>query len=335
MNHNDNRPRRRGVLALAAVLTALLSGTLAGQAAALPPPDGPGAPDHETTVTITQPANGTQVIYGGFFQDDVHFAAQATSNWGSCCTYKWTSSLDGVLSTSKTFDHTFATPGTRTVTVTATSSNGAKATDTIKVTAKNLPPTVSIVKAPSNPLYSNVSYKFQGNSNDANQFLGLPCSSLHWSTSPVTAPQPAAGCETVVKFPSAGVYQVRLDATDAFNLAAPTAIRTFTVKDKPKNTPPSVAVVQPDDGSVLDPGTTYTLKALGSDVDNDPITYTWTLTDGTTAKVLGNAATISWTPANDVPFNCGGRIVTLTVIASDTNGSQSDSIADRVNWGPC
>jgi hypothetical protein len=194
---------------------------------------------------------------------------------------------------------------------------------------------VSIVKAPASPVYSNVSYKFEGDSSDANELFGLPCSSLQWSTSPVTAPQPPAGCGTVVKFPAAGTYQVRLNASDAFGLPAPTAIRTVTVQDKPKNTPPSVAVIQPDDGTVLDPGTTYTLKALGSDVDNDPITYKWTLTDGATTKVIGTAAAIAWRPANDVPFSCGGRTVTLTVTATDNDGSQSDSITDRIGWGPC
>jgi PKD repeat protein len=331
INVNPNRPRGRAAIALGTVLAALLSGTFAGQANAFPPPD---PPEHKTKVTITEPTDGTQVIYGGFFQD-VHFAAKATTTFGSCCTYKWTSNLDGVLQTTKTFDHAFATPGTRTVTVTATSSQGVKDSATVKVTAKNLPPTVSIVKVPASPVYSNVSYKFQGDSSDANEFLGLPCSSLKWSTSPVTAPQPPAGCGTVVKFPAAGTYQVRLNAKDAYGLPAPTAIKTVTVKDKPKNTPPSVAVVQPDDGNVLDPGTTYALKALGSDVDNDPITYKWTLTDDTTTKVIGNAATIPWRPANDVPFNCGGRTVTLTVTATDDDGSQSDSIADRINWGPC
>jgi PKD repeat protein len=328
---NHIRPRGRAAITLGAVLTALLSGTFAGQATAFPPPD---PTEHETTATITQPTNGTQVIYGGFFQD-VHFAAKATSNWGACCTFKWTSSLDGVLGTTKTLDYAFTTPGTRTVTVTATSSKGVKGSAKVTVTANNLPPTVSIVKAPANPVYSNVSYKFQGNSSDANEFLGLPCASLQWSTSPVTAPQPPAGCGTVVKFPAAGTYQVRLNAKDAYGLAAPTAIKTVTVKDKPVNSPPSVAVIQPDDGYGLDPGTTYTLKALGSDVDNDPITYTWKLKDGTKTKVLGNGAQIAWKPANDVPSNCGGRDVTLTVTATDNDGSVSDSIVNRIGWGPC
>jgi hypothetical protein len=37
---------------------------------------------------------------------------------------------------------------------------------------------------------------------------------------------------------------------------------------------------------------------------------------------------------NDVPFNCGGRGVSITVTASDNDGSASERIAGHVGWGP-
>lgn len=335
---NHARPRRHAAIAVGAVLTALLSGTLAGtaptDAAAFPPPP----PDPETTVKILEPANGTQALYGSLFGD--RFTATATSNWGSCCTIKWSSNIDGALGSGKSIEHSFGSPGTRIVTATATSSKGIKGKASVTVVAKNVPPSVSIVKPAPNVLYSNVSYKFQGHAQDANQPLsGVPCASLHWSTTPFTQWQPNPGCGTVTKFPAAGIYQVRLNTTDPYGAAAPTAVKTITVKNKPKNSRPSVTIVQPEDDTVLQPGATHTLKALGSDVDNDPITYTWWIKYGTsttvTSKVIGHAAQISWKPMNDVPFNCGGRSVTITVTASDNDGSASDWIAGRVAWGPC
>jgi hypothetical protein len=332
---NHNRPRTRVAIALGAVLAALVSGTLAAtpppEAAAFPPPPDPP----ETTVKIVQPANGTQTLYGGM-GNHVHFAATATRNGIGCCTITWRSNVDGLLGSGKTLDYGFSTPGTRIVTATATAPNGLPGSATVTVVAKNTPPAVSIRKPAANVLYRNVAYKFQGDSHDANEPFGLPCSSLVWSTTPFTQWQPPMGCSAMTKFPNAGIYKVRLNANDAYGLPAPPAIKTITVKDKPKQSAPSVTLVQPDDDAALNPGTKYTLNAIGSDVDNDPIAYTWTITYGSTTKVIGNGAQFSWRPADDISFTCGGRSVTLTVTASDNDGvGDPDSVSTHILWGPC
>ncbi len=81
---------------------------------------------------------------------------------------------------------------------------------------------------------------------------------------------------------------------------------------------------------------TITLKGTANDPDNSrSLTYEWKLKDGATWTTLGagtmlDAQTISkfWKPANNVPFDCGGRTVRLYLYATDLDGQTGSAYVD-------
>jgi hypothetical protein len=90
-----------------------------------------------------------------------------------------------------------------------------------------------------------------------------------------------------------------------------------------------------------------TLIALQGKVQNpdglSPIANQWVLTRGNTTVVLGGGnvqsgmnAILLWTPANNVPFHCGGSAVTIHLVATDlASDTGSDSVSATVHFPPC
>jgi hypothetical protein len=85
----------------------------------------------------------------------------------------------------------------------------------------------------------------------------------------------------------------------------------------PPNQSPVISKVIADPADVIS-GKSTTITAVANDPDNDPITYTWSASDGT---VTGTGNVVTWT----APSNTGSFTIGLTV--KDSRGGQATSNA--------
>ena len=98
-------------------------------------------------------------------------------------------------------------------------------------------------------------------------------------------------------------------------------------KAPPVNHPPSVSCTADKSMVYLDSGDTVTVNCTGSDPDNDPLTYTWSSTDG---KVDGNGPQVRW-------FSAGTPLGSDTITAKVDDGRggyASSSVAVSVEPKP-
>ena len=119
-----------------------------------------------------------------------------------CCTITWSSSLEGNLGTGRTIQYRFPSLGNRTLSVTATDSEGAVSTVTKDITVVNTPPIVSISTPFANQeFYRDVTYKLRGTSYDPNESnFQLDSSKLSWNSSVTSDGLPNIGSEVSVVF---------------------------------------------------------------------------------------------------------------------------------------
>lgn len=286
-------------------------------------------------VKILKPAGNITVGSGGL--NGVDFQASVVDYEGCCAQVKWESTIDGLIGMGTNFNYVFSSPGTRTVTVTAEDNDGATATDTVVVTVNNDAPWVGIINpTQGQTLYTGSPYIFQGDSFDANEpYQKLPCSSMKWTSSNVSDPFPKWSCTPQVTFTTTGSRTITLKGTDSDG-AYDTASVLINVVNPPTNGPPVVEILHPYNNNAFDNNVWVTLKGTANDPDNEnPLTYVWKLKDGSTWTTLftgtmNDQATItkSWKPANNVPFNCGGRTVRLYLYVTDPDGLTGSDYVD-------
>jgi hypothetical protein len=280
-------------------------------------------------VKIVKPANGATVDAGGFNFVTFEASPDDYEDGNSCCAVTWSSNKDGVMGQGEQIQFTFSTNGSRTVTATVTDSQGATNKTSIIVNVGNTAPTVSIKKpTPGQTLYTGITYVFDGSSFDPNEPLfTLPCSSLKWTSNKAGDPLPVTGCAPSVSFPTPGFRNITLTGTDPQG-ATDTASVLIIVANPPANSPPIVTILKPNTSDFLDPYVSIVMSGKADDPDNkSPLTYEWKLQDGSKWTTLGTGTmndgqTIMkfWKPANNVPFNCGGRTVRLYLYATDPDG---------------
>jgi serine protease len=288
-------------------------------------------------VEITQPSAGAQVPYGSF--NTMSFRARAYDvESDDCCTFSWSSDVDGPLGAGSPLDAGFGAPGQRAVTVTATDKGGAHGTASVPVEAVNSPIKVVLGKpTPGATLYRNQPYVLEGSATDPNVFGAVPCSALKWTTrldGQAAAKPLGDGCTPQATFTTNGLHHIILTATDPYG-STESIDRTITVADPPLHQPPLVTILSPGNGDGLDPATPVTLNAAANDPDGGAVTGTWTVKNGATTKVIGSGLQRSWKPQDDVPFHCGGTTVTLTFTATDSDGSTSASVDVHVDYPAC
>jgi outer membrane protein OmpA-like peptidoglycan-associated protein len=98
-------------------------------------------------------------------------------------------------------------------------------------------------------------------------------------------------------------------------------------KALPVNHPPTVSCTADKSMVYLDSGDAVTINCIGSDPDNDPLTYTWSSTGG---KVDGNGPQVRWLSAS-TPLGS----YTITAKVDDGRGGfASSSVAVRVEPKP-
>ncbi len=305
-------------------------------------PGDPGA-NSPPEVKIHQPLAFAHVGVGG--SNFVDFQADVVDYEGCCSDVTWTSDKDGVIGHGTTPEFTFQSPGTRTITVTATDNDGATASDAIEVTAGTSPPSVSILKpAAAQVLYTGVTNVFSGTSLDPNEpFFSMPCSDLVWTSSQAGDPFPVTGCDPQVTFQTVGVRNLTLTGTDSLGLAASVTIGV-SVQTAPVTNPPAVTITNPLDDYLLPASTAVTLTGTAQDPANQsPLSYQWVLVDGPIQTVLGTGSvasggqiTLSWKPSDNVGFRCGGEPVTLELDVTNPGAKTGKATVDvLVGYPPC
>lgn len=238
----------------------------------------------------------------------------------NCCTLEWTSSVDGDLGTGPAIQPVFTTTGSRVITVAAQDSGGASSSVSVTVNVTNTAPTVAITKPiAGEEVFATVLTLFSATSNDINEpDLELACGSLVWTSSLASDPFPLTGCDVEAIFSTNGARTITLTGTDPQGLTG-TASVTFSVIDPPVNLPPSVRITSPANGGPINQSEAMTLSGTATDSENDvPLAYVWTasLDDGAPV-VVGNAATVTWTPADTFTFGTGRTVLEITLSVTD------------------
>jgi serine protease len=242
-----------------------------------------------------------------------------------CCTVSWSSDVDGPLGTGWSVEHVFATLGSRVVTATATDSAGATGSASVTIDVVNVAPVVTL-SAPVDGAtpFRTALVQLRGSATDRNEpGEVLACSNLVWTSSVASDPFPIVGCEAAAAFASNGSRVLTLTATDGLG-ASDAASVTITVVDPPPDLPPDVQVTSPANMTAPPLDQPVTLAGTASDPEGQgPLAYTWTVQLGSNAAiVVGNAATVQWTPNQTFAFNQEGTYtVEVRLSVADPGGN--------------
>jgi PKD repeat protein len=259
--------------------------------------------------SITVPAANVNVQAG----QQVAFAATAVDPDGDPVSVLWNFG-DGTTSNALAPpSHTYATPGTYTVTMTTTDPNG---------TADPNPPTRTIVvQAPTAGFQSPAGTITAPAGNvtiTAGQSVTFTGTAADPDAEPVTVLWNFGdGASSTVLAPPAhtyatpGVYTVSLTATDSTGLSDPNPpTRTITIQAPVMNGAPAGVITAPAGNVTITAGQSVSFAGTASDPDGDMVTVLWSLGDGTTSTLL--------TPGSHAYVAAGTYTVTLT--ATDSQG---------------
>jgi len=244
----------------------------------------------------------------------------------ACCEVTWSSNVDGPLGTGRGISSSFTTVGTRTITLTAVDSQGARAIVNVPVTVVNTPPRVDITKpVPEDDVFQGATTVLRGTSFDLNEpGAKLACSALIWTSSnPGDGDFPAAGCEVQVVFGTLGARTLTLTGTDPQGASA-TDSAVVTVLDPPPDLPPSVLITSPENFQSVQTDEQITLSGDVSDPEGaTPLTLVWTvIVNGGTPVQVGTGNNVLWTPNDTIDFSGEDRYdVTIRLTAQDPGGN--------------
>ncbi len=268
---------------------------------------------------IASPASGNSYNQG----QSIVFTGLATDDEDGTLTgasITWTSSLDGLIGTGTVITASDLTPGTHTITMTATDSQGSTATAIITITVVNTAPQVSITSPPDASVYdSGIAITFTGTANDAEDGA-LTGTALSWNSSIDGSLGTGSSLPSVVL--SNGSHVITLTATDSEGLTGSAALTVHI-----GNTPPVVTIVNPVTGTNVNQGEYIAFQ--GTATDNEDGTLT-----GTSLVWTSNISGAFATGANPTPINtlAVGRH-TITLAATDSNGAVTYSTAINIRVG--
>ncbi len=242
-----------------------------------------------------------------------------------CCSLTWTSSRDGVLGTDWQIQHTFTTVGSRVITASATDSGGATSTASITLNVVNYAPVVTIAAPLAGAeVYRTAAVNLRGAATDRNEpNEELACTALTWTSSNASDPFPLTGCIAQAAFATNGARTLTLTGTDGIGASGSASV-SITVVDPPPNLPPTVQVTSPANGTAPPIDEPLTLSGTAVDPeDQGPLTYQWTVKLGVQAPiVVGNTATVQWTPHATYPFDQEGTwSVEVRLTVTDAAGN--------------
>ncbi len=270
-------------------------------------------------VIITSPANGNTYSQG----QSILFTGMATDAEDGSLTglsLTWTSNLDGLLGTGTVLTVGNLSPGSHTITLTATDSQGVTSTSVVAINVVNTTPVVTITSPPNNSAYdSGTPITFTGTATDAEDG-NLTGVTLVWTSSVDGNLGTGNSLGSVVL--RDGSHIITLEATDSEGV---TGYATITVHIG--NTPPVVTIVSPLTGTHVDQGAYITFQGTATDDEDGTLSgasLVWT------SNISGAFATGSNpAPINTLPV---GRH-SITLAATDSNGAVTYSAPIQIRIG--
>lgn len=218
---------------------------------------------------------------------------------------------DGNTSTEEHPIHTYAAPGTYTVSLTVTDNDGLTDTASLVYTVQE-PPTADFTFSPAVPNEGQTTYLTDASQGANNVPIVGWLWEFDYTTTQLTSQNPTTS------FPDNGTYVIKLTATDSHLL---TSFVTKTITTT--NAPPTVFAGS--DQTIFVEGTlplNTTVSDPGTD-DISTLTCDWDFGDGQTAQVLNCNSTSARVPHTYTEM--GNYVATLTVTDKD-GASTSDSL---------
>ncbi len=280
------------------------------------------------TVQLVNPTGDITVDYG--VNRTFEATASDPQDGTNCCTLRWTSDVDGLMSVGRQFFYAFPTVGMRTVTVVATDGNGnTSAPVTFRVNVVNAPPVLTVDRpVEGEVLFQDVGYTFRAAVSDPNEpnFSCNPTSGsagLVWTSAGSAS---ATGCRPRMRLSVLGAQTVTATITDATGVST-IVTRNVTVQAIPPNSPPIVQIHSPDPGADLKLGEQIRVEGEATLEPGEvtPVTYSWTYTRPGSVTVISTATAFNFLCVNNGP---AGSIQdqSLTFTAQDNDGSASETV---------
>ena len=254
--------------------------------------------------------------YSGTAGQAIAFAGTGSDPDDDPLSFAWTFS-DGATAAGAAVSHAFAAAGSYTATLTVGDGRGGTAAATATVTVAAVPPVNHPPTAAAGGPYSGTAGQpvtFTGTGADAdNDPL-----TFSWTFSDGGS---AAGASVTHTFASAGSYTATLTVSDGRG-GTGTGSATVTVGEAPPvNRPPTANAGGPYSGTAGQP---ITFTGTGSDPDNDPLTFSWTFSDG------GSAAGASVTHT----FASAGSYTATLTVSDGRGGTTAGSATVTVGEAP-
>ena len=286
------------------------------------------------TVTITQPGNGSSFSDGQTitFQGSANDPEDGTLSGASLV---WTSSLDLQIGTGTSFTRNDLSTGSHTITLTATDSEGAKASKTVGIgidAPPNQQPTATIT-APANgssfTMGTNIS--FQGSANDPEDGT-LTGASLVWTSS--NDGQIGTGTSFAWSTLSVGSHTITLKATDSGALTGSTSIQITITQP---NQQPTATITAPASGSSFTEGTNISFQGSATDPEDGTLTGASLVWTSSNDGQIGTGTSFTWSnlsvgshsitlKATDSDGATGSKTVALVIESSPPPGNLSGRI---------
>jgi hypothetical protein len=279
---------------------------------------GPNAPP---VVSLTAPQDGARIPSG----TRASFSGTASDPQQGDLTSSlvWTSSIDGRIGTGGAFTKRLSN-GTHTIRAKVVDAGGLAGKASVTVTVGNVPPTVSISDPPDGAsVVVGSPVTFRGSATDVED--GDLTSTLQW-TSSLDGALGSGG--NVAATLSVGTHTITASVTDSRGATA-TATETITVNRS--NTPPTIRITAPADGSSFARGTLVTASASASDAGTGGGAKSGvaTVTFQVDGVSIGSDSTspygVTWRTST---WSLGQH--TLTAVATDKAGNSTTSASITV-----
>lgn len=226
-------------------------------------------------VTILSPSNGATAAFG----TSVTFTGTAIDpdHGNLTSSLVWLSNIQGQIGTGGTFSRSDLQAGTHTITARCTDPGGQVGTASMTLTISppiNTPPVVSISSPSNNASFIwGTSITFSGSANDTQS--GNLSASLVWLSG--VQGQIGTGATVSTSNLVVGTHTITARCTDAGNLTG-TASITITITPSPINSPPTVIITSPANGSSSVFGTQVNFSGSASDTQDGNVTslIVWT-----------------------------------------------------------